>query len=74
MVVVINYMKIQSLTIMVKLKLKKNMVICIEPMILAKSKEYYMKNDWDVIAINHHETAHCEDMILVTDDGYEILN
>ena len=54
--------------------LKKNMVICIEPMILAKSKEYYMKNDWDVIAINHHETAHCEDMILVTDDGYEILN
>ena len=54
--------------------LKKNMVICIEPMILAKGKEYYIKNDWDVIAINHHETAHCEDMILVTDDGYEILN
>lgn len=54
--------------------LKKNMVICIEPMILSDSNDYYVKNDWNIIAKSHHLTAHVEDMILITEDGYEILN
>lgn len=54
--------------------LKKNMVICIEPMIMSNSGDYYIKNGWNVIAKNNHLTAHVEDMILVTEDGYEILN
>lgn len=54
--------------------LKKNMVICIEPMILAQNDEFFIKNGWNVIAVDHHVTAHTESMILVKEDGYEILN
>lgn len=54
--------------------LKKNMVICIEPMIMSGSDEYYIKNDWNVIAKDKHLVAHVENMFLITEDGYEILN
>ncbi len=54
--------------------LKKNMVICIEPMILAHSAKFSIQKGWNVVAEHQHPTAHVEDMILVTDDGYEIIN
>lgn len=55
--------------------LKENMVLCIEPMILSKSPDYYINpiNGWDVIARNKKLTCHWEDMILVTHNGCEIL-
>lgn len=54
--------------------LKANMVICIEPMILSGSEEVYITHGWNVIAVDNHQTAHVESMVLVTEKGYEILN
>ena len=50
------------------------MVLCIEPMLMTDSDEYYVKsNDWTVISKNHKLTCHYEHMVLVTSDGFEIL-
>lgn len=56
-------------------KLVENMVICIEPMILTGSNEYFIdpKDRWSVIAKNRLMTCHWEHMVLVTKDGFEIL-
>ena len=54
--------------------LRKNMVICIEPMIMTASDHYYTVRDWNVIASNHLPVDHVENMLLVTENGYEILN
>lgn len=56
-------------------RLRQNMVICIEPMILTNSDEYYIskKDNWSVIAKNHELTCHWEHMVLVTEKGYEVL-
>ena len=56
-------------------KLIPNMIICIEPMILTDDCSYYIdkKDKWSVIAKNHKLTCHWEHMVLVTNDGYEIL-
>ena len=58
-----------------KEKLVPGMVICIEPMIMTDSNQYIIddKNNWSVIAKNKKLTSHWEHMILITDDGYEIL-
>lgn len=54
--------------------LKKNMVVCIEPMIMTDSNEYYIaKDQWTVIAKNKKLACHWEHMVLVTDHGFEIL-
>lgn len=55
--------------------LKKNMVICIEPMILTGSDKYYIdkKDNWSVVSKNRKLTCHWEHMVLVTENGYEIL-
>ncbi|MCF0217539.1 MAG: type I methionyl aminopeptidase [Malacoplasma sp.] len=54
--------------------LKPNMVLCIEPMIMTESDAYYIdKNKWSVIAKNKKLTCHWEHMVLVTNDGCEIL-
>lgn len=54
--------------------LKKNMVLCIEPMILTGSNEYYIDKDrWSVKAVNKQLTCHWEHMVLVTENGYKIL-
>jgi methionyl aminopeptidase len=57
------------------IKLKKGMVICIEPMLLTGSDKYNTdkKNGWTITSTNHKLTCHNEHMILVTEDGYEIL-
>lgn len=51
------------------------MVICIEPMILTDDARYYIdsNDEWSVIAKNKKLTCHWEHMILVTDQGHEIL-
>ncbi len=52
-----------------------NMVICIEPMLMTKSHAYEINynNNWTVSSKNHKLTCHYEHMVLVTNDGYEIL-
>lgn len=59
----------------VQVPLQSGMVICIEPMIMTDSNKYVInaKNGWDVIAKNKKLTSHWEHMILVTDDGCEVL-
>jgi methionyl aminopeptidase len=51
------------------------MIICIEPMILTKSNKYYIdqKNNWTVVAKNHRLTCHSEHMVLITENGNEVL-
>lgn len=55
--------------------LKEGMIICIEPMIMTGSSDYYIdkKDKWSVRSKNGKLTCHWEHMILVTKDGYEIL-
>ncbi len=51
-------------------KLKENMVFCLEPMILTDSKEYYIDdNHWNVYSANGLLTCHTEHMFVVTKDG-----
>lgn len=56
-------------------KIRKNMVLCIEPMLLTNTHGYYIdpKNHWTVYSDNHELTCHWEHMVLVTDQGCEIL-
>lgn len=56
-------------------KLRPGMIICIEPMILTDNNAYYIdkKDNWSVISRNHKLTCHWEHMVLVTENGYEIL-
>lgn len=56
-------------------KLLKNMIICIEPMLLTLSNKYYIdpQNRWTVIAENHLLTCHSEHMVLITENGNEVL-
>ena len=58
-----------------KVVLKPNMVICIEPMIMIGSNKYIISKDngWAVYSKNKKLTCHWEHMVLITDDGYEIL-
>ncbi len=55
--------------------LKEGMIICIEPMIMIESNEYFIdqKDKWSVKSKNNKMTCHWEHMVLVTSDGYEIL-
>ncbi len=56
-------------------KLKEGMIICIEPMVMIDSDKYEIsKNDnWSVNSINKKNTSHWEHMILITENGNEIL-
>jgi methionyl aminopeptidase len=56
-------------------KLVKNMVICIEPMLMTGSDQYYIdpKNGWTVKSKNKELTCQCEHMLLITDGECEIL-
>lgn len=55
-------------------KLKPGMVICIEPMVLSKSNKIHLGSDnWSVISDISQMTCHWEHMILVTENGCEVL-
>ncbi|MCF0227490.1 MAG: type I methionyl aminopeptidase [Malacoplasma sp.] len=57
------------------IKMVPNMVFCIEPMLLEKSYKYKVdsKNNWTVSSKNHKLTCHYEHMVLVTNEGCEVL-
>ena len=54
--------------------LKKGMTIAIEPMVNMGSRHVRMlKDGWSVVTRDSKPSAHYENTILITDDGYEIL-
>ena len=55
-------------------KLKAGMTIAIEPMLNLGSKTVYLEDDdWTVKTVDGKPSAHYENTVLVTKDGYEIL-
>ena len=55
-------------------KLKAGMTIAIEPMLNLGSKNVYVEDDdWTVKKVDGKPSAHYENTVLVTKDGYEIL-
>ena len=55
-------------------KLKAGMTIAIEPMLNLGSKNVYVEDDdWTVKTVDGKPSAHYENTVLVTKDGYEIL-
>ena len=55
-------------------KLKKGMVIAVEPMLTLGKRFIYMEDDeWTIKTEDGLPSAHFEHTVLVTDDGYEIL-
>lgn len=57
-----------------KTRLKAGMTIAIEPMLNLGSKDVYiLDDDWTVKTCDGKPSAHYENTVLVTKDGYEIL-
>ncbi len=55
-------------------RLRKNMVIAIEPMVqLGTHKTKTLDDDWTVISADRSLTAHFEHTVAIYEDGYEIL-
>ncbi len=55
-------------------RLKKNMVIAIEPMINLGNRDIYLKDDgWAIATVDGKPAAHFEHTVLVTKNGYKIL-
>lgn len=56
------------------IRLKPGMTIAIEPMLNLGKKEVYMADDnWTIKTLDGKPSAHYENTVLVTEDGYEIL-
>ena len=57
------------------IKIVKGMVLCIEPMLMIDSDEYEVdtSNHWTVSSANKKLTCHEEHMVVVTEDGCEVL-
>lgn len=54
--------------------LKPGMTICIEPMINKGTKHVnILKDNWTTVTDDKRKSAHYEHMIVITEDGYEIL-
>jgi len=67
--IILNYGNINT-----NLKLQENMVICIEPMILATSSKIILGSDnWSVYSKDKLPTAHYEATILITKNGAKVL-
>lgn len=55
-------------------RLRKNMVIAIEPMVqIGTHKTKTLSDDWTVISADSSLTAHFEHTVAIYEDGYEIL-
>lgn len=55
-------------------RLRKGMVIAVEPMLTAKSPDIEELDDgWTIVTKDNHPAAHFEHTVVVTEDGYEIL-
>jgi methionyl aminopeptidase len=56
-------------------KLLKNMALAIEPMVnIGRYDVRILDDDWTVVTLDNSLSAHYENTILVTEDGYEILS
>jgi Methionine aminopeptidase len=56
------------------IRLKEGMVIAVEPMLNIGSKHIYVEEDnWTIKTSDGLPSAHYENTILVTKEGYEIL-
>ena len=54
--------------------LKKGMTLAIEPMINAGTyRVKVLSDDWTTVTLDHKDSAHYENTIVITEDGYEIL-
>jgi methionyl aminopeptidase len=54
--------------------LKKGMTLAIEPMINAGTHRVrVLSDDWTVVTTDKSPSAHYENTIVITDNGYEIL-
>ena len=57
------------------LRLKRNMTLAIEPMINEGTYEVSALDDgWTVVTDDDGYSAHYENTVLITEDGYEILS
>ncbi len=55
-------------------RLKEGVVLCLEPMLLAKKVGIGVLPDrWTIVTLDRTKATHIEDMILITDSGPEIL-
>lgn len=55
-------------------KLQAGMVLAIEPMInIGKYDVRVLDDDWTIVTLDGELSAHYENTVLVTDDGYELL-
>ncbi|MDY2902039.1 MAG: type I methionyl aminopeptidase [Bacilli bacterium] len=54
--------------------LRKGMTLAIEPMVTARNyKVKILNDDWTTVTVDGSDSAHYENTIVITDDGYEIL-
>ncbi len=54
--------------------LKPGMTFCVEPMInLGTKRVKVLTDNWTTITVDHKPSAHFEQMIVITETGYEIL-
>jgi len=55
-------------------KLEKGMVLAIEPMVnFGRYEVRILADDWTVVSLDHSLSAHYENTVLVTANGYELL-
>ena len=55
-------------------KLRKNMTIAVEPMINMGKRDIYVESDgWTIRTRDGKPSAHYENTLLITEDGYELL-
>lgn len=58
----------------VGIRLKKGMVVCVEPMINAGTRKVkFLDDGWGVATYDGKPSAHYENTVAITDDGVEIL-
>ncbi len=54
--------------------LKKGMTLAIEPMVNAgRYQVRILSDDWTTVTVDHSDSAHFENTIVITEDGYKIL-
>lgn len=55
-------------------KLQQGMVLAIEPMVnVGRYEVRVLSDDWTIVSIDNKLSAHYENTVLVTEDGYELL-
>ena len=57
------------------IKLKAGMTLAVEPMVNIGAYDVeWLEDEWTVVTKDHSLSAHYENTILITEDGYEILS